>query len=83
MDSVGISVDLTVSSHVTCATADAADDVGREITLLGAVILAMTNATTVLAYLVFVITERAIQRSKLAKLVTFMVVLTFGSRCSL
>lgn len=83
MNSVGISVNLTVPSHVTCAPADAADDVGRKVTLLRAVILAVANTTTILAYLVFVITERTVERSKFTKLVAFMVILTFGGGCSL
>ena len=60
MNSVRIPVNLTVPSHVTCASADAADNVGRKVTLLGAVILAVANTTTVLADLVFIITERTV-----------------------
>jgi hypothetical protein len=39
----------------------------------------VANATTILADLVFVITERAIERSKLAELIAFVVILALGS----
>ena len=73
----------TITGHVTSVTADTADNVGRVILLLGAVVLAMTNLTTILASLVFVVTERSVQSSKLTQLVALELVLTFGDRGSL
>lgn len=59
-------VDCTVASHVTSTAADATDDVRCEVALLWTVVLAVTDATTILAYLVLVITKGTIQRSELA-----------------
>ena len=68
---------------MTCASADTADDVRCEVTLLGTVVLAMANITTVLADLVLVVAERTVKRGKLPKLVTFVIILAFGGGCSL
>jgi hypothetical protein len=61
----------------------AANDVGSEVALLGTVILAVTDTTAVLAYLVFVVAKRTVQRSKFAKLVALVIVLTFRGGSSL
>jgi hypothetical protein len=61
-------------------TADAADDVGSKVALLGAIILAMADIAAVLTNLVFVVTESTVQCRKLAELVPLVIVLTFGSR---
>ena len=68
---------------MTCASADTADDVRCEVTLLGTVVLAMANITTVLADLVLVVAERTVKRGKLPELVTFVIILAFGGGCSL
>lgn len=69
----------TVASHVTCITANTTNDAGGEILLLRTVVFAMTDLTTVLACLIFVITECAVQSGQLAQLVAFQLVLTFGN----
>jgi hypothetical protein len=68
---------------VASITANAADNVGRVVLLLRAIILAMANLTTVLARLVLVITKGTVQGSELAKLVTLELVLAFWNGCSL
>jgi hypothetical protein len=73
----------TITGHVASVTADTADDVGGVILLLRAVILAVTNLTTVLAGLILVITQSSVKCSKLTKLVTLELVLTLGNRCGL
>ena len=83
MGEVGVSVNGTITSHMSGATADTADDVRCEVTLLRTVILAMTNTTAILADLVLVIAQSTVQSREFAKLVTFMVILSFGSRSSL
>lgn len=62
---------------------DSADDAGGVVLLLGAVVLAMSDLTTVLASLVLVVTERAVQSSKLTELVTLELILAFGDGSSL
>ena len=76
-------VDCTVASHVTSTAADATDDVGGEVALLGAVVLAMTDAAAVLANLVLVVAKSTVEGGELAQLVTLVVVLTLGSRSCL
>ena len=71
------SVDSAIASHVASGTADATDDVGRAVTLLWTVVLAVANNTTVLANLVLIVTKGTVQRSELAQLVTFVVILAF------
>ena len=83
LDSVRIPVNCTVTSHVACASADTANNVRCEVTLFGAVVLAMANITTVLANLILVIAKRSVQRSEFPKLITFVIILTFGGRSSL
>jgi hypothetical protein len=68
----------TVASHVTGLTTDAADDAGREVLLLGAVVLAMTDFTAVLAGLVLVVTKGTVEGGELTELVALEFVLTFG-----
>ena len=62
------------------ASANSANDVRGKVALLRAVVLAMADATTILANLVFVVTKCSIQRCKLTELVALMVVLPFWSR---
>jgi hypothetical protein len=73
----------TIASHMSSLTTDAADDAGREVLLLGAVVLAMTDLTTVLAGLVFVISKGTVEGGKLTELVALEFVLAFGNRGSL
>jgi len=68
---------------VTSLTADAADDAGREVLFLRAVVLAMTNLTAVLAGLVLVVAEGTIEGGKFTKLVALEFVLTFRDGSSL
>ena len=65
------------------AATNSTDDVSCEVTLLRTVVLAVANATTVLANLVFVITEGTIESREFAQLVSFVVVLSLGSGGSL
>jgi hypothetical protein len=64
-------------------TTDTANDAGREILLLRAVVLAMTNLTTVLAGLVLVVTKGTVEGGKLTELVALEFVLAFRDRSSL
>jgi hypothetical protein len=68
---------------VACISTDTADYGGREVSLLRAVVLAMTNLTTILASLVLVISESTVQCSKFTKLVALQLVLAFWDGCSL
>jgi hypothetical protein len=63
--------------------AGAANDVGSKVALLGTVIFTVTDTTAVLANLIFVVAKRTVQRSKFAKLVALVVVLTFRGGSSL
>jgi len=65
-----------IAAHTT-------DDVGGVVASLWAVVLAVTDLTAVLACLVFVITEGTVERSKLAELVAFQLILTFWDGGSL
>jgi hypothetical protein len=80
---VGILVNSAITSHVTSATTNTTDDVSSEVTLFRAVVFAVTDSTAVLANLVFIVSECSIQSSKFAELIAFVIVLTFGSGCSL
>lgn len=73
----------TIASHMTGVTTHATDDVGGEITLLGTVVLAMTNLSTVLTTAVFIISQRSVEGGELSKLVALEFVLAFGDRSSL
>lgn len=65
---------------MSSATANATDDVGGKVLLLGAVVLTMTDATTIFADLVLVVAESTIEGCELAKLVALVIILAFGSR---
>jgi hypothetical protein len=69
-----------VSGHVACISTDTTDDVGREVALFWAVVLSVTNLTTVLASLVLIVSEGTVERCKLTKLVALELVLPFGNR---
>jgi hypothetical protein len=45
---------------MTSIATDTTDDVCCEVALLGTVILAMTNLTTILARLIFIVAERSV-----------------------
>jgi hypothetical protein len=68
---------------VSSAATHTANDVSSEVTLLRAVVFAVTDATTILADLVFVVTKRTIERRQLAKLVALVVILALRCRSSL
>ena len=57
---VRVPVDGAVASHVSSTAADTTYDVRCKVTLLGAVVFAMANATTVLANLVLVVAESTV-----------------------
>jgi hypothetical protein len=65
------------------AAANSTNDVSSEVSLFGAVVFAMTDTSAVLTDLVFVITESTVQRGELSKLVSLVIILTFGSGRSL
>lgn len=73
----------TVASHVTSLATDATDDAGREVLLLRAIVLAMTNLSTVLTGLVLVVAKGTVEGGELSELVALEFVLTFGDGCSL
>lgn len=68
---------------MTSVSTDTTDDVGGEVLLLGAVVLAVADLATVLTSLILVITKGTVQGSKLTKLVTLQLVLAFRNRGSL
>jgi hypothetical protein len=51
----------TISCHVTSIATDTTNDISGEVTLLGTVVFAMTNLTTVLASLVLVVSEGTVE----------------------
>lgn len=55
----------TISGHMTSVATDTANDVGGEVALLRAVVLAMSNLTTVLASLVLIITKGTVESGEL------------------
>jgi hypothetical protein len=65
---------------VPSISTDTADDIGREVSLLGTVIFSVSNLTTVLAGLVFVVSKSTVEGGKLTKLIAFQLVLAFGYR---
>jgi hypothetical protein len=69
----------TVSSHMASISTDATDDICREIALFWAVVLSVTNLTTILASLVLVVAESTVECCKLTKLVALELVLAFGN----
>lgn len=64
-------------------TTDSADDACRKVLSLRAVVFTMSNLTTVLTSLVFIVSKGSVERRKLSKLVTLELVLAFGDRSSL
>jgi hypothetical protein len=68
----------TITSHVTRLATDTADDARGEVLLLRAIVLAVTDFTTVLTGLVLVIAKGTVEGSKLTKLVALELVLAFG-----
>lgn len=73
----------TVAGHVAGVATHSADDAGGEILLLRAVVLAVSYLATVLASLVFIVTQSSIQSSELTELVTLQFVLALGDGSSL
>jgi hypothetical protein len=72
-----------VTGHVSGVATDTADDIGCVVACLWAVVLAVTDLATVLAGLVLVVTEGAVESSKFTKLVTLELILRLGGRCGL
>lgn len=68
---------------MSSAATHTANDVSSEVTLLRTVVFAVTDATTILADLVFVVTKRTIECRQLAKLVALVVILALRRRSSL
>ena len=68
---------------MTRLSTDTADDARGEVLLLRAIVLAMTDFTTVLTGLVLVIAKGTVEGSKLAQLVALELVLAFGDGSSL
>lgn len=69
---------------MTSVTADTTDDVGGIVLGVRAVILAVTDFTTVLASLVLVVSEGTVECGEFTQLVALELVLTFrngGSLC--
>ena len=73
----------TIASHVTSLPADTTDDTSSVVLLLGTIVLAMTDLSTVLTGLVLVVTEGTVESGELTKLVTLELVLSFGNGSSL
>ena len=69
----------TISSHVPSIPANTTDDVGSEVLLLGAVVLSMTNLSTVLACLVLIVTKSTVKSSKFTELIALELILSFGN----
>jgi hypothetical protein len=63
---------------MSSAATNTTDDVSSKVSLFGAIVFAVANATTVLTDLVFIVTKSTIQGSKLTKLIPLVIVLTFG-----
>lgn len=83
MNSVRVSINSAVTSHVSGTSTDTTDDICCEVTLFWTVILAMANTTTILANLILVVTEGSVEGSKLAQLVSLVIVLALGCGSSL
>lgn len=73
----------TVAGHMACVATHSADDAGSEVLLLRAVVLAVSYLATVLASLVFIVTQGSVQSSELTELVTLQFVLALGDGSSL
>jgi len=68
---------------VSSIATDTADDASGEVLGVGAVVLAVANFATVLAGLVFVVTESTVEGCELTQLVALELVLSFGDGGSL
>lgn len=64
-------------------TTDTTNDAGCEVLLLRAVVLSVTNLTTILAGLVLVVSKGTVEGGELTELVALQFVLTFGNGGSL
>jgi hypothetical protein len=73
----------TVAGHMSSLATDAADDASGEVLLLWAVVLPMSDLTTVLARLVLVVTEGTVEGGELTELVALQLVLAFWNGGSL
>lgn len=73
----------TVARHVAGIATHPTDDAGSKILLLRAVVLAVSDLATVLASLVFVVTQGSVQGSELTELVTLQFVLALRNGSSL
>jgi membrane-bound ClpP family serine protease len=73
----------TITRHVAGVAADTTDDVGREVLLLRTVVLSVSDLAAILACLVLIIAQGAVQGSELAQLVALELVLALGNRRSL
>jgi hypothetical protein len=62
--------------------ANTTNDVSSEVPLLRTVVFAVTHTATILADLVFVVTEGTVESGEFPKLIAFMIILTFWSGCS-
>lgn len=83
LDSVRVPVNSTITGHMASTSADTADDVRCEVTLFGTIVLAVTDIAAVLADLIFVVAKCTVEGGEFPKLVTFVIILTFGSGCRL
>jgi hypothetical protein len=61
---------------------DSADNVRSEVTLLGTIVLSVTNLTTVLAGLILVVAKSTVKSSKLTQLIALELILSFWDGCS-
>ena len=57
--------------------ADTTDDVSSKVALLRAFILPVTDVAAILTNLVLVVSKGSVEGSKFAKLIAFMIILTF------
>jgi hypothetical protein len=64
----------TISSHVTGTTANATNDVGSKVTMFRTIVFPMTDVSTVLAELIFVVAKCAVEGSEFTKLVAFVII---------
>ena len=63
---VGVLIDSAVPSHMSGASANTTNDVSSKVTLFGAIIFAVTDATTVLTNLIFVVAKSTVQGGQLS-----------------
>lgn len=67
----------TVAGHMSGISTNAANDVGSEITLLRTIVFTMSNLTTILASLVFIVTKSTVEGGKFSELIPLELVLAF------